>query len=91
LCYNSLIKIDRGDGMKDVQFSKERNQELMENIKKFFLNERGEEISSFQAGILLDFIIENIGPIIYNQALADAHALMSERLEDIYGLEKRQK
>jgi len=31
------------------------------------------------AGLLLDFFIEEIGPVIYNQAIADAQARLSQR------------
>ena len=34
-------------------------------------------------------MISNIGPYIYNQAIGDAYKLISERTEDLYGLEKR--
>ena len=34
------------------------------------------------------FFLEEIGPYVYNLALADAHALMSERIEELFGLEK---
>jgi len=76
--------------MKEIEFTKEIKEDLMDNIKRFFVTERGEEISEFQANILLDFIVKSIGPIIYNQAIADAHAFMADRIEEIYGLEKRQ-
>lgn len=75
--------------MKLIELSKEVQQSQIKNIKDFFLNERDEEISDFQAETLLQFILREIGPGIYNQAIADAYALMSDRLEDIYGLEKR--
>ncbi|MDR7867308.1 MAG: DUF2164 domain-containing protein [Sporomusaceae bacterium] len=75
--------------MKPIELSKETKQDLISSIKEYFARERDEEISDFQAAAVLAFILETVGPHIYNQAVADAHALMSDRLEDLYGLEKR--
>lgn len=73
----------------NIEINKEVKQELLNSIKFFFLRERNEEISDFQASFLLDFILDNIAPYIYNQAITDAHTLMSGKIEDLYGLEKR--
>lgn len=75
--------------MKNIELSKEVKQEQITGIKNFFLNERGEEISDFQASVVLEFVLREIGPHVYNQAIADAYALMSGRIEDLYQLEKR--
>lgn len=75
--------------MKKIELGKEVKADLIEGIKSFFSKEKGEEISDFQAEIFLDFLLTNMGPPIYNQAIADAYTLMSERIEDLYGLEKR--
>lgn len=75
--------------MQDIQLEKAVRQEITGYIKEFFSRERDEELSDFQADIFLDFVIKRIGPHLYNQAIIDAHALMSKKIEDIYGLEKR--
>ena len=75
--------------MKPIEFSKEVRQDLLGSIREFFARERDEELSDFQAAAVLDFVLETVGPHIYNQAVADAHALMADRLDDLYGLEKR--
>ncbi|CUH96354.1 hypothetical protein P22_2444 [Propionispora sp. 2/2-37] len=75
--------------MQDIQLEKAVRQEIMGYLKEFFSKERDEELSDFQADMILDFVIKKIGPHLYNQALSDAHALMSKKIEDIYSLEKR--
>ncbi len=75
--------------MKPIELGQQVKQDLITGIKEFFARERDEEISDFQAAAVLAFILETAGPHIYNQAVADAHALMSDRLDDLYGLEKR--
>ncbi len=75
--------------MKPSELSKETKQDLINSIKEFFARERDEQLSDFQAAALLDFVLAALGPHIYNQAIADAHSLMADRLDDLYGLEKR--
>jgi len=41
------------------------------------------------AELLLDFILTNIGPHLYNKGIEDSYAYMSDRIEDLLGLEKR--
>ena len=42
-----------------------------------------------QAGFLLDFICEEMGPYYYNQGVQDAQQLAREKLEDaVYEIEK---
>jgi uncharacterized protein (DUF2164 family) len=75
--------------MKEIKLNKIERQELISEIKHYFLVEKGEEVSDFNASLLLDFIIETVGPYIYNQAVRDAHELMSEKIDDLFGLEHR--
>lgn len=75
--------------LKPIELDKEPQLEALRDIKEFFFTERDEVLSDFQAQNILDFIIGRIGPSIYNQAIADAHAVMLNNIEDLYGLEKR--
>lgn len=75
--------------MKPIELSKEHQQDSLRDIKEFFLKERDEPLSDFQAQNFLDFILSRIGPSIYNQAIADAHTVMLNHVEDLFGLEKR--
>ncbi len=74
--------------MKNIQeLNKEEKEKAIEDIKKFFLKERDEEIGNLASSIFLDFIIEKIAPAFYNQGIKNAIAYMSEKVEDMYGLE----
>ena len=74
--------------MKKMALSKENEQDALRRIREYYQREREETLSDFQAKFLLDFFLEEIGPYVYNLALADAQALMSERIEELFGLEK---
>jgi uncharacterized protein (DUF2164 family) len=44
-----------------------------------------EPIGDLAAGLLLNFFIEEIGPLIYNQAITDAQTRMQQRVSDLDG------
>ena len=45
-----------------------------------------EEIGELQAGLLFDFVLAELGPTIYNQAIADARVFFEERAADLAGI-----
>ena len=44
-----------------------------------------EPLGELPAGLLLQFFVEEIGPAIYNQAVADAQARLQQRVGDLAG------
>jgi len=44
-----------------------------------------EPIGNLPAGLLLDFFVEDIGPAIYNRAIADAQSRLALRVSDLSG------
>ncbi|SHN28074.1 DUF2164 domain-containing protein [Gracilibacillus kekensis] len=71
--------------------SKEKKEEMITSIQDFYLNERQEEIGNLEAGFLLDFFMNEIAPTFYNQGIKDAHQFLSEKLEDVFEIEKIEK
>ena len=68
--------------------SKEKREKMIASIQDYFLNERQEELGNLEAGFILDFFIKDIAPAFYNQGIQDAHQYLSEKLEDIFEIEK---
>ena len=52
-------------------------------LQQYFAANLDEEIGDLKAGLLLDFILSELGPSVYNQALADARAFFEERSNDL--------
>jgi uncharacterized protein (DUF2164 family) len=71
-----------------LSLSKEKKDIMVSEIKKYFLKEREEEIGDLAAGLLLNFITERIAPEFYNKGINDAYGYMSERLEEMLGIQK---
>jgi uncharacterized protein (DUF2164 family) len=55
------------------------------SVQRYFEENMPAPIGNLPAGLLLDFFIEEIGPVIYNQAIADAQARLSQRVGDLSG------
>ena len=72
-----------------IALTPETKKLLLSNLQNYYSAEREEELSEFQAGLLLEFILSDIGVYIYNQAIADAQTLMQQKTEELFTLEKR--
>ena len=71
--------------MARITLTKEQNKNAVEEIRSYFENERDESIGDLQGQLVLDFIIDKIGPIIYNQGIEGMQRYMNEKVEDMYG------
>ena len=78
--------------MAEIKFSKEEREAICRRIQLYFQEELEQEIGLFDAGFLLDFFGEEIGPFFYNRGLYDAQAILESRMEQvaeaIYEIEK---
>ena len=61
----------------------EAKQVLVTALQGYFRDERGEEIGGLQASFLLDFVLETVGPSVYNQAIRDAQASLQRTVGDL--------
>ncbi len=62
----------------------ERNKEdIILKFQKYFEAELDCELGNFDAGFLLDFVAEHLGPYFYNQGLLDAQAVLKVKMEDV--------
>lgn len=59
-------------------------------MQQYFQEEREEEIGELAAELLLDFMVKQISPFIYNKAIDDAQSIVSQKMaaleEDMYAL-----
>ena len=68
-----------------IRLSGERRERLTESMRRFFAETLDREVSEFQAEQILDFFVKELGPPVYNQAIRDAHAFVSDKLTDLEG------
>lgn len=68
-----------------IELSEARRNELVLRLQGFYREEFDEELSVFRAEQILDFLLDAVGPPIYNQAVQDARRFIQERLDDLDG------
>ena len=73
--------------LPQIKLSDAQKKKLNEEIKAFYLDERGEEIGMIEQMQLLELFQQKMAPIVYNKALDDAkmcYRQMMENAEDDY-------
>ena len=68
-----------------IELSKEQRADTLASIKRYFRENMPEPIGDLAAELLLSYIMEEIGPVIYNRAIADAQARLQHRVQDLDG------
>lgn len=66
-----------------IKFHLETEQQMISSIKRFVEENMEESIGDLKAKLLLEFFLEELGPSIYNRAIADAQAQMLGRVGDL--------
>ena len=66
-----------------LSLEKNRKTAICTSLKSFYKAEFDETLSDFRAEQLVDFMLNQIGPSQYNQAIQDARKFISEKLDDL--------
>jgi uncharacterized protein (DUF2164 family) len=66
-----------------IELSEQARKESIASIQQYFEVNMPEPIGQLPAGLLLDFFVEEIGPAIYNKAIADAQTRIQQRTADL--------
>ena len=62
-----------------VTLPAEAQKQALASIERFCTDELDVELSGIQAGLLLRFLLAEIGPSIYNAGIADSQAFLAFR------------
>jgi uncharacterized protein (DUF2164 family) len=68
-----------------IEISEQARTEAIASIQRYFEENMPEPIGNLPAGLLLNFFMEEIGPLVYNRAIADSQARMAVRVSDLGG------
>jgi uncharacterized protein (DUF2164 family) len=68
-----------------VKLSKVQRADAVASIQRYFEENMTEPLGDLPAGMLLDFFVDEIGPVIYNKAIAEAQERMQLRVMDLTG------
>ena len=70
--------------MTDLKLTREEKQALVPRVQDYARAELDKELGDFEAEFLIDFFVDDLGPLLYNRALRDAQAVLHRRM-DMFG------
>jgi uncharacterized protein (DUF2164 family) len=66
-----------------IEISREARQVAITSLQRYFKQNMEEEIGNLTANALLNFFIDDIGPLIYNKAVTDVQTRLQARVMDV--------
>ncbi|OUR65905.1 hypothetical protein A9Q79_02680 [Methylophaga sp. 42_25_T18] len=69
--------------MSKIEFSPVEKEVLITQIQAYFNAELNQDIEQFDTEFLLDFFTDKVGAYFYNKGLADAQAVLEEKVDNI--------
>lgn len=66
-----------------IEISKEARTQAVTSIERYFRENMEEKIGNVAAGGLLSFFLEELGPIVYNRAVADVQERLQARIMEL--------
>jgi len=66
-----------------MEITKESKDVIIKNIQDYFKENLDQDIGNFDALFLFEFFHDQIGGYFYNQALADVHTMISDKVESM--------
>jgi len=66
-----------------IEISPDATRVAIGSIQRYFKENMDQPIGSLEAGALLSFMLKEIGPAVYNKAIADARARLQERVAEL--------
>jgi len=66
-----------------IKIPNDVRQQAISSIERYFQENMDEPIGHLKAGALLSFFVEEIGPVIYNMAVAEVQERLQTRVMEI--------
>jgi uncharacterized protein (DUF2164 family) len=69
-----------------ITLSPDARKQALASIKQYATENLDQELGDLQAGLLLDYVLKEIAPSIYNRAIHDAQTYLQDRVADLEGV-----
>lgn len=66
-----------------IELPAEQRKEAIASIERYFLENRDEKIGNMAASALLGYFLEELGPLVYNRAVADVQERLQARVMEV--------
>lgn len=70
---------------KLTELSRQDREQAIASLQLYAEQNLPEPLNTLAAGLLLDFFLEEVGPVIYNRGVHDAQERMQSKLMDLEG------
>ena len=67
----------------EIELTKEVERALTSSIRRYVSENMDNDIGDLQASLFLKYCLEEIGPCVYNAAIADAQRYLQEKVSDL--------
>ena len=66
-----------------MDYPEQARKRAITSLKRYFDEVLDDDIGELKAEMMLDYILKEIAPTVYNQAIQDAQKLIQERVTDM--------
>jgi len=66
-----------------IELAAEQRKEAIASIERYFREHIDEKIGNIAAGALLGYFLEELGPLVYNKAVADVQERLQARVMEV--------
>lgn len=66
-----------------IELSRDDRSQAIASLERYFADELDQRIGNIAAGALLNFFLEEVGPLVYNQAVAQVQERLQERIQEL--------
>lgn len=66
-----------------IELDRDVREEAVQSIQRYFGEHMEERIGNIQAGALLSFFLEEIGPVVYNLAVQEVQERLHTRVAEL--------
>lgn len=66
-----------------IELPRDERAQAIASIERYFNEELDQRIGNIGAGALLNFFLEEIGPLVYNQTVAEVQERLQQRMLEL--------
>ena len=68
-----------------IDLDPDARQQALASIKRFLAEELDLDVGDLKAGVVLQFVLEELAPVAYNRGVTDAQRFFQDRAVDLEG------
>jgi len=68
-----------------ITLAEDARRQAIASLKRYLAEELDQDVGDLKAGLLLEFILKEIAPSVYNAAIGDAQTFLRDRVADLDG------